>query len=139
MARDESRLGSLDMAIATVRRQFYDSEARPLARRYHIRVARPSRAVNLFRQGQVPPPWASAPLRVMPQFKGSGVHGAHAKVRVRAYRARFIAFSALFRVGNYAQARPGLWAAWRPHAHNPRLPSRMAVGLFDPDRAAGSG
>src|SRR5580704_4786039 len=79
MARDQFLLGSLDMAIATVRRQFYDSEARPLARRHHIRVARPSRAVNLFRQGQVPPPWASAPLRVMPQFKRSGVHGAHAK------------------------------------------------------------
>jgi hypothetical protein len=47
MARDEFLLGSLDMAIATVRRQFYDSEARPLARRHHIRVARPSRAVNL--------------------------------------------------------------------------------------------
>jgi len=51
MARDEFLLGSLDMAIATVRRQFYDSEARPLARRHHIRVARPSRAVNLFSQG----------------------------------------------------------------------------------------
>jgi hypothetical protein len=41
MARDEFLLGSLDMAIATVRRQFYDSEARPLARRHHIRVAGP--------------------------------------------------------------------------------------------------
>jgi len=48
MARDEFLLGSLDMAIATVRRQFYDSEARPLARPHHFRVARPSRAVNLF-------------------------------------------------------------------------------------------
>ena len=51
MARDDAFVSSLDMSIATERRQFYDSEARPLTRRHHIRMARPSRAVDLFSQG----------------------------------------------------------------------------------------
>src|ERR1700735_3203655 len=86
MARDESLLGSLDMAIATVRRQFYDSEARPLARRHHIRVGGALAGCQSVQPRISPASLASAALRVMLNSSRPGVRLAMRTLLVSTMR-----------------------------------------------------